>query len=238
MNLYEKSNHTSIINLPAQQQQSLGFLQDLIKAVDRQDVFELVEIDRKVTQNQACSGITLRQASKQMGERSLVKILVTLIVRTTNYFNVSKPMTEEQTIETAYLLLDTYPAETVEDFILMFSNGKKGKYGELFNRFDGQIIFQWMSEYLDQKAEHREKAHRAIKFGSGEENFMKTTQYKAKQIEGSEVPQNTKSVIDALKKATDFQKNEFNEKDYSEFRKKYMVKKMHESKKMPNIPEK
>ncbi|HAH35142.1 MAG TPA: hypothetical protein DCL81_00870 [Algoriphagus sp.] len=143
-------------------------------------------------------------------------------------------MTEDQAIDTAYLLLEKYPYESFEDFVIMFRNAKMGKYGELYNRLDGQIIFKWMEEYMEEKAIHREKTHRAVKFGTGDEISLKTIQDKARQLETPEQPQNFKSVSDALKEAIGYENQitdqDKNEKDYSEFRKKYLIKKMKKQK--------
>ncbi len=47
-------------------------------------------------------------------------------------------------------LIDTYPAESLDDFILCFKKARQGAYGELI-RLDGPIIFSWMGDYLDEK---------------------------------------------------------------------------------------
>jgi len=40
-----------------------------------------------------------------------------------------------------------------EDFKLCFNNAKTGKYGQLYNRLDGSVIFEWLNNYQNERAE-------------------------------------------------------------------------------------
>ena len=217
------------INLPAQQVQSLEFTKNLLQAVEQGDTMRVVRMEQKVSMDSAIQAVSINNVIKSTDENLVVSGLAGLILRTSGFFNLSKVMTEDQAIDTAYLLLEKYPYESFEDFVIMFRNAKMGKYGELYNRLDGQIIFKWMEEYMEEKAIHREKTHRAVKFGTGDEISLKTIQDKARQLETPEQPQNFKSVSDALKEAIGYENQitdqDKNEKDYSEFRKKYLIKK-------------
>lgn len=142
-------------------------------------------------------------------------------------------MNEDQAIETAYLLLDKYPHESLEDFVIMFRNAKTGKYGELYNRLDGQIIFKWMGEYLEEKAAHREKAHRAIKFSAGQENLSEVIQNHVQELKLLSEPKNNdygKPVLEALKEGIGFQQLQQQEESYNEYKKKYLISKAVEPK--------
>lgn len=142
-------------------------------------------------------------------------------------------MNEDQAIETAYLLLDKYPHESLEDFVIMFRNAKTGKYGELYNRLDGQIIFKWMGEYLEEKAAHMEKAHRAIKFSAGQENLSEVIQNHVQEQKLLSEPKNNeygKSVLEALKEGIGFQQLQQQEESYNEYKKKYLISKAVEPK--------
>lgn len=48
-------------------------------------------------------------------------------------------------------LLDKYPNESLEDFILCFKKGRMGELGKSFNRLDSEVIFEWITAYLDEK---------------------------------------------------------------------------------------
>lgn len=47
-------------------------------------------------------------------------------------------------------LVDKYPNETIEDFILIFKRARQGEFGELY-RLDSAVIFGWMERYLEEK---------------------------------------------------------------------------------------
>lgn len=67
-------------------------------------------------------------------------------------------MTEIQIKMTAELLLTDIQARNMkpEDFKVMFDNGVKGNYGKSFDRFDGQVIFEWKNQYFADRMEYCE----------------------------------------------------------------------------------
>ena len=176
--------------------------------------------------------MTLKQACNVINEDVIIVTLIALIQRTSSFFNISRPMTEEQATDTAFLLFEKYPYETLEDFILMMKEGKSGKYGKNYNRLDGAIIFEWMESYMEQKSAHLEKLHRTVKSNSDSTDLMKIVQNYSNgnetDLEGQNSVSNTgRTVAEALKKAIDFdqaQGDESKEKEYYEFRKNYISK--------------
>lgn len=190
---------------------------------------EIAKLERSVNLNAAVQAISLKTAIAQTNEELIVSGLFNLILRTSAFFNLGKAMTEDQAIETAYLLLDKYPHESFEDFVIMFRNAKIGKYGELYNRLDGQIIFKWMGEYLEEKAAHREKLHRALKFGDQTLNVQQVVQNHIQEQKLLETEKNNeigKPVIEALKEGIGFDEFERKEKSYEEYRKDFFMNKM------------
>lgn len=75
-----------------------------------------------------------------------------LIFSLTDFFNVPK-MTDGQVAETTSLLMDEFYYLKPEDFKLCFTNAKKGNYGQIFNRIDGQILFEWLNKYMVERTE-------------------------------------------------------------------------------------
>jgi hypothetical protein len=177
----------------------------------------------------AIQGTTIRNLVKQMGDTTLLVALSGMILHTANYFNLTKSMNDDQAIDTASLLIDTYPHETIEDFTLMFREAKKGKYGELYNRLDGQMIFKWMGLYLEEKARFREKQHQILKSGTNDTtDLMQIVLEKGSETaKSSQEPK--KSVIDALKAGIDFEQDEKNEMDYRDYKINYLKKKQLET---------
>jgi hypothetical protein len=197
--------------------------------VEQGNSVEIAKLERSVNLNAAVQAISMKTAIAQTNEELIVSGLFNLILRTSAFFNLGKAMSEDQAIETAYLLLDKYPHESMEDFVIMFRNAKTGKYGELYNRLDGQIIFKWMGEYLEEKAAHREKLHRAVKFGSGQENLAEVVQNHVQEKKLLSEPKNNdfrNTVIEALKEAVGWKEHEQKELDYQNFKKSFIEKKI------------
>lgn len=66
-------------------------------------------------------------------------------------------MNEVQVIQTVDLIYSEYPFFKFEDFKLCFNNAKIGKYGISYDRVDGQIIFEWLNTYSNERALEAER---------------------------------------------------------------------------------
>jgi len=60
-------------------------------------------------------------------------------------------MTDQQTMETAQLILDEYKAITIADINFIFKSAKKGKYGVFYDRMDGQMILGWFESHFNER---------------------------------------------------------------------------------------
>jgi len=122
---------------------------------------ELVRMERKVTMSTLLKAGTIRSVVSvpEMGEDKVVTILAGMILNLANYLNLGNNFNNTQAIETAFLLVDKYPTESIEDFVYVFRSAKTGDFGKMYNRFDGQIIFEWMDIHLENKARKREELH-------------------------------------------------------------------------------
>lgn len=90
-------------------------------------------------------------------ERITALILQKLIHHTEKFFKVSGRMDKQDSMETAFLIIDEYPHLTIADFKLCFQHGKAGKYGKLYDRFDGAIIMEWLSNYSQERSIEAER---------------------------------------------------------------------------------
>ena len=98
---------------------------------------------------------SLVKINKVLGTKEAVKVIATMIVNTTEFLNVPK-LTGIQIKMTAEFIYEEYYFLNISDLNLCFKNGMKGKYGELYNRIDGQIILKWLREYEDERVEFAE----------------------------------------------------------------------------------
>lgn len=84
---------------------------------------------------------------RKFGEAQARAVLVILIADALEFFNVGNTMTDTQVAMTVDLIIEEYPYMKTDDFKLCFKNAMKMKYGESYNRIDGQIIMSWLRAY-------------------------------------------------------------------------------------------
>lgn len=141
-------------------------------AVAKSSVFEQITLERSITIQRAIKGNNLQSLEKKHDFNTLVYAIGNIINNATEFFNGSgTAMTQNQALQTAALLIESYPAETIEDVILCLRYAKTGKYGKVFNRIDGQIIFEWFRQYLDEKYTIVEDMHRDNKIIESEKRI-------------------------------------------------------------------
>lgn len=105
---------------------------------------------------------------RKFGEPQARAVLVILIADALEFFNVGNTMSATQVAMTVDLIIEEYPYMKTDDFKLCFRNAMKMKYGENYNRIDGQIIMSWLREYnkercsiADSQSWNEHKSHMA-----------------------------------------------------------------------------
>lgn len=63
------------------------------------------------------------------------------------FYSVNGSMDAIQVGDTINLIIETYPHYTQEDFKLFFNMAKKGLFGQIFGRMDGEVIMNWLAKY-------------------------------------------------------------------------------------------
>ena len=94
-------------------------------------------------------------------------------------------------------LVDQYPAESLEDFVLCFKRGATGFYGTIYN-LDASVLNNWMRTYLEEKyclieAEHaKAKSQEADTLGKVDYKAYIERKEKERQqaVENPKVPDN------------------------------------------------
>lgn len=117
---------------------------------------ECMKLFRKCLTPLACAsfeGHSLSALRKAYGENSVILMLAAWISNLQKFLNVSAKMDGAQIHETCQMILDDFWALNCADVNLVMSRAKRGFYGQLFGRIDGQIIYQWFAEYFEERCE-------------------------------------------------------------------------------------
>ena len=75
------------------------------------------------------------------------------ILSLSEFVNVKYSMSPAQISETAFYIYQDYYYYKISDITLLFTNAKKGYYGEFFHTLDGAIILGWFKKYAEERFE-------------------------------------------------------------------------------------
>lgn len=89
---------------------------------------------------------------RAIGSRDVAIALDIQLTRLVSNLNLKWSINDSQIKTIVEDIIDKYPNESIEDFVLCFKSARQGNYGELV-RLDSAIIFRWIQEYLDAKYE-------------------------------------------------------------------------------------
>ena len=64
-----------------------------------------------------------------------------------NFYSTNGTMDPLQIKDTIDLVREEYPHYKPEDFKLFFKMAKKGYFGQVFGRMDGEVIMNWIARY-------------------------------------------------------------------------------------------
>jgi hypothetical protein len=113
-------------------------------------------------------------------KRSDVAMVLDLqLTRFCKSINISVPLTDYQKTEVVLTMMERYPHETLNDFLLMFRNARLGLYGPIYNRIDITVISEYMTRYLDGKAYEREQMEKQLESEiMADFKFIEKTEFK------------------------------------------------------------
>jgi len=94
---------------------------------------------------------TLKQLEILTSQGHVIAYLNKWIIDTLGFFNIGKSMDEHQVMETSFLIWQTYPAMGIQEIYFVFNQAKKGKYGKIYDRIDGSIIFEWFNSFWEER---------------------------------------------------------------------------------------
>lgn len=109
---------------------------------------------RPKTLEDAVNSVTpcLATFKKETSEMSLLAILTIMFNDLIDFFSVGKTMGQSQLVSTIQLVIEDFYYLNIEDFKLCFNNAKRGVYGKIYDRVDGNIIYDWISRYAQERA--------------------------------------------------------------------------------------
>lgn len=61
-------------------------------------------------------------------------------------------MGQSQLVSTIQLVIEDFYYLNIEDFKLCFNKAKRGVYGKIYDRVDGNIIYGWIAQYAQERA--------------------------------------------------------------------------------------
>ena len=84
--------------------------------------------------------VTLKNA---IGIEKTLKLFVLMLEDLVNYFNVSRPMNEDQIAELAVEMIEEMRDLTFEEIVAFIEGIKREEYGEIYERFDAPTFWKF-----------------------------------------------------------------------------------------------
>ena len=90
---------------------------------------------------------------KEVGEEKVEAFIASQIFSFLRFINVKNSMADEQVFETSQLILTEYWHLRPTEIRIFFNNCKLGKYGKIYDRIDGMIIFEFLKSFILERDE-------------------------------------------------------------------------------------
>ena len=90
---------------------------------------------------------SLQKIAKEQSNEKVVDLISILIIEVLEWYNVKNSMSDTQIVDVAYMVYNEFKRFNLYDIGLCFNRGKTGKYGKVYDRIDGGILFEWLTRY-------------------------------------------------------------------------------------------
>jgi len=136
-------------------------LMQLMKALNAEqpDPVEVAIVERGFSIEKAIDSPNTLKAMAAKNATVTLKLIVALLKRQADFYNLRKDLTHGQAVMIAQTLVDEYPTETIEDIVLMLKMARAGSFGTIYGKLDGETVIGWMALYLDEKYCAVERRH-------------------------------------------------------------------------------
>ncbi|MDF3076156.1 MAG: hypothetical protein K0S09_45 [Sphingobacteriaceae bacterium] len=127
---------------------------EYLQAIKPKTVADIV-ISQSPSILRVCSTSIERKVDGKMqtvrGETVAKALLVKVITDLISFFNIGKMMNGAQVASTVELMIEAYGQYKIDDFVLCFKRAKLGYYGQVYDRIDGNVIFDWFEKYIEER---------------------------------------------------------------------------------------
>lgn len=96
------------------------------------------------------SAMPLCEVVRLTSSRAVAQTLDAALTKLVAAVNVSQNLNDGQIKTIVEDLIDKYPNESIEDFILVFKKARQGEFGIIYS-LHSAVIFGWMEFYLEEK---------------------------------------------------------------------------------------
>lgn len=90
------------------------------------------------------------ELKRVVGNKIVAQAIDIQLTRLVASMNLKWNLSDGQIQQIVEDLMDKFPNETIEDFILIFKKARQNEFGEIY-RLDSAVIFGWVEKYLDEK---------------------------------------------------------------------------------------
>jgi len=97
------------------------------------------------------SSPSLIKIAKEVSEQFAISFLNMILLDLSDFFNIGKGLSPQQILWLSKEIKKDYYYLKPTELKLCFDNAKKGKYGKLYDRLDGMIIYEWIETYLSER---------------------------------------------------------------------------------------
>jgi hypothetical protein len=91
--------------------------------------------------------VSLVEMENEFGEEWLHALMVKWMNQFLRFYSMNATMDAIQVGDTIVLMMEEYPHYVQDDFKLFFKMAKKGMFGQVYGRMDGEVIMRWLRSY-------------------------------------------------------------------------------------------